>query len=151
LADAYLRNFVAMGPRETLPRAGEAIEAALRLDDGLAAAHHSRAILLSRNYDWRGAIAETARAIELAPSFAPALWRRGILLLALGRKQEARAAYEVAEAVDPLAPNMLYNKIQGLFFMERYDEVLELAAKYSDINSRAYYLGRVYGQKGMLP
>jgi TolB-like protein/DNA-binding winged helix-turn-helix (wHTH) protein/Tfp pilus assembly protein PilF len=151
LADAYARMWLApRNPNETLPKAQQAMERALRLDERLPEAHYSKAGILTRNWDWSGALHEIDRAIALNPSLGPALWRRGELLLYTGREREARDAFEKAEAVDPMAPNLLALKIQNLFYMRRCDETIELAKQYAGDGNANYYLGRCYAEKGML-
>ncbi len=151
LAQAYMRMWLApRNPNETLPLAQQAIERALALDDMLADTHAAHAVLLSRNWDWSGAMREVNRAIELNPSLGPALWSRGDLLLCTGREQEARKAYEKAEAVDPMAPNLLAVKIQTLFMMGRCDELVGLAKQYARDGNAAYFLGLCYADQGRL-
>jgi hypothetical protein len=49
-----------------------------------------------------------------------------------------------------MAPDLLYNKIQGLFYIGRLDDAIELGRRYPGIKSGAYYLGKAYAEKGML-
>jgi tetratricopeptide (TPR) repeat protein len=151
LADAYLNvQFNTPNPNETLRKAEEAVKTALSLDDRLPEAHFAKARILSRNWAWRGAIQEIERTIQLEPSYGPALNRRGDLLLYAGREQEARFAFQKAEAVDPMMPNLLERKLLMLFYMRRFDEVVELSKQYPDVLGSSYYLGRAYAEKGAL-
>lgn len=151
LADAYMRNLGTGGhPGETLSKASSAIETALKLDDRLPEAHYSKALLLARNWDWRGAIAETERALQLGPSLGRALWAKGDFLLITGREQEARSAFQTAEAIDPMAPNLFEIKIIALLGMKRFDEMIQLAKQYPEARGSPYWLGRAYVEKGMI-
>jgi tetratricopeptide (TPR) repeat protein len=150
-ADAYSQMWIAgVNPDETLPKAKEAAEAALKLNDRLAEAHLAKAALLARNWDWSRAIAETDRALQLAPSLGPALWKKGTLVLIIGREQGARSAFEYAEAIDPMAPNLFEMKIESLLGMKRFDEMIKLAKQYPDAPASAYFLGKAYAEKGIV-
>jgi TolB-like protein/DNA-binding winged helix-turn-helix (wHTH) protein len=151
LADAYTRMWKSgINPKQTLPKAREAAEAGLKLDDGLAEAHYAKANLLARDWDWRGALAETERALHFAPSLGKALWFRGNLLLITGREQEAPSVYEKAEAIDPMAPNLFETKIASLLGMKRFDEMITFAKQYPEASGSAYWLGRAYAEKRMM-
>jgi TolB-like protein/tetratricopeptide (TPR) repeat protein len=151
LAVAYSQMWIAgVNPDQTLPKAKEATEAALKLNDGLAEAHLAKAVLLARNWDWPGAIAETDRALRLSPSLGPALWKKGTLLLIIGREQDARSAFEYAEAIDPMAPDLFQMKIESLLGMKRFDEMIKLARQYPYAPASAYFLGKAYAEKGMM-
>jgi serine/threonine-protein kinase len=106
LADAYalLSLYGASMPRDVFPKARAAAENALKFDPALAEAHNSLGVV-ALFYEWDWAAAESAfdRAIELNPSYGDAHQRRGQLLTAVGRTDDARAAMARAEAADPLS------------------------------------------------
>src|SRR5215831_1847625 len=106
LADAWtgLSDFY-LPPREAMPKAREAAEKALALDDSLAEAHASLGLVYTL-YDWRWADAEKElrRAITLNPGYAPAHDWYGNLLAMLGRNDEWPKESRLATELDPLSP-----------------------------------------------
>jgi len=74
LADSYalLDDWGETAPRDSFPKAREAAEKAIALDDSLAEAHVSLAIVREAyDWDWAAAEQEFKRAIEDAPTPAP--------------------------------------------------------------------------------
>src|SRR5262249_21301794 len=106
LADAwsFLSDFY-LPPREAMPKAREAAEKALSLDDSLAEAHTSLGVIHTL-YDWKWADAERefGRAIERTPGYAPAHEWYGNLLAILGRNDEWPKESRLATELDPLSP-----------------------------------------------
>ena len=88
---------------EGFERAREAVERAISLDPELSEAH-SQLGWIQFLYDWdfRGAEASLARALELAPRNAVALRRAGVLIASLGRLDEAIDLCRRALEQDPL-------------------------------------------------
>jgi TolB-like protein/DNA-binding winged helix-turn-helix (wHTH) protein/Tfp pilus assembly protein PilF len=140
LADSYSYRQLwgALSPQEAFPKARAAAQKALELDDSLAEAHNSMA-LVNLYFDWDFPAAEKRfqRAITLEPGFAVAYDWYAVLLSATARHDEAIAAIRRAEEIDPLS--RLINVDNGWFFFyaRRYDEAirqcqrtLELYPKY---------------------
>jgi len=98
LSDFYLP------PREAMPKAREAAETALRLDDSLADAHTSLGLVLMW-YDWKWADAEKEfrLALERNPGYAAAHDGYATLLVALGRNAEWPPQSQLARSLDPLS------------------------------------------------
>lgn len=156
LADAYhsMVYWEAYPPKEFMPKAREAAEKALALDDSLSEAHTSLAIVLE-DYEWRFADAEAEyrKAIALNPNYAFGHQRFGQLLMESGRFDEARVECERALEIDPVSldAHMTY---AALFYFERqYDQAvdqlrrtIELAPDYGEPYG---LLGVVYYEKGM--
>jgi TolB-like protein len=90
-----------MSPDEVLPPAEAAARKALALDDTLVDAHRALAEIRRVYGDQAGADAETARALELAPSTSPGLLASRFIRA--GRFDEAVVVAERARALDPLA------------------------------------------------
>ncbi len=91
-------------PSEALPRAKEAAQRALELDDTLAEAHHSLAVSRQfADWDWAGAEQSFKRALELNPNLTIAFSNYANLLACLGRFEEARAAAQRGCELDPLS------------------------------------------------
>ncbi|NIP58331.1 MAG: hypothetical protein GWM92_08770 [Gemmatimonadetes bacterium] len=119
---------------EAMPAARRAAEEALALDGTLAEAHAALAFVkTTHDWDWAGAEEGFLRAIELNPSYATAHEWYGVLLDAVGRREEARAQLERAVALDPLS--IILNAVLGAHFtfegdypasIEQLERTLEL-------------------------
>jgi TolB-like protein/Tfp pilus assembly protein PilF/predicted Ser/Thr protein kinase len=107
LADAYgvSSSWVALTPRETLPKARSAAEKALALDPNLAEAHASLGYIKTYfDWDWAGAEKEFRQALALNPRYAPAHHWLGEAFVAQRRYDEAVAEKERAFELEPLSP-----------------------------------------------
>ena len=106
LADSYnmLVNYSVLPPNEAFPKAKEAAEKALELDENLAEAHTARAfIYFMWEWNWADAGSEYRRAIELKPNYSSALQWYSSLLAATGRTDEALAEVKQARDLDPFS------------------------------------------------
>jgi eukaryotic-like serine/threonine-protein kinase len=106
LADCYnmLVNYSVLPPNEAFPKAKEAAEKALELDENLAEAHTARAfIYFMWEWNWADAGSEYRRAIELKPNYSSALQWYSSLLAATGRSDEALAQVKQARDLDPFS------------------------------------------------
>ena len=106
LADSYslLSSYYQGPPNELMPKAKVAALKAVQLDDNLAEAHTSLA-LIAQNYDWDWKTSEEQylRAIELDPNYATAHHWYAELLVMLGRFDEAFPEIERARRLDPVS------------------------------------------------
>lgn len=106
LADCYalMSGYSESRPAGNYPTAKQAALEAIRLDDSLAEAHASLA-LITDDYDrdWVAAEAQFRRAIELNPGYATAHHWYALFLAEMGRFDEARAEIHRALEVDPLS------------------------------------------------
>jgi serine/threonine-protein kinase len=93
-------------PLRAGPRAIEALERALELDETLAEAHSIRGELRARfEYDWTAAERDFRRGIELEPAAPMTHYRYAYWFLhVLGRLEEAAAENDAALERDPLSP-----------------------------------------------
>jgi DNA-binding SARP family transcriptional activator/TolB-like protein/Tfp pilus assembly protein PilF len=91
--------------KEYMPRAKEAAQKALALDEKLAEAHASLA-MMSNVYEWNFAAAEREfkRALELDPSYPTTHLFYGVFLASQGRLEEAQLQLDEAARLDPLSP-----------------------------------------------
>jgi tetratricopeptide (TPR) repeat protein len=95
---------------EGAQRAQEAVALALMAEPDLAEAHAARGrIQLIFDWDWRGAAASYARALELAPGNAAVLRRAGLLATNLGQFDDAMGLYRRAIEQDPVNPGAYYS------------------------------------------
>jgi TolB-like protein/Tfp pilus assembly protein PilF len=126
LADSYrvLVDHGYLPPSEGNPKTKEAARKALELDETLAEAHTSLGIILSVQWDWRGAEEEFAKALRSNPNYATAHHWYSIHLYWFGRLDEAIRELKIAEELDPLSP-MIY-AYAGLVYIcaRQYDTAL---------------------------
>ena len=93
-------------PHDVMPRARDAAERALRLDDSLADAHAAMAFVnMSYDWDWEGAEREFHRALDLNPNDPTALIYYGFynIICLRGRFDEGMDYLWKAVALDPIA------------------------------------------------
>jgi len=155
LADTYILHRLAGAPfAEVKPKAEEAIEKALEIDDNLAEAHTSLAwIKFEYHWDWEGAEKEFKRAIELNPNYATAHQWYAEFLNCMGRLDEARREIEIAHELSPLS--LVINAIVGFidFYDRRYERAIlqckKTIAMEPDFPLTYWYLGHAYLHNGM--
>jgi TolB-like protein/DNA-binding winged helix-turn-helix (wHTH) protein/Tfp pilus assembly protein PilF len=150
LADTFsLMSTWYVGPQDQLiPKARAAALRALELDESLAEAHASLALIKEDyDYDWHAAEKEFRRAIQLGPQYATAHQWYAEFLSWQGRFQEAFAESDQALHLDPLSliiatdhAAILYNSRQFDNAVKQCRAVLELDpifdhARYSMIPS----------------
>ncbi len=106
LADCYnmLINYSVIPATEAFPKAKEAAEKALALDENLAEAHAARAFIYFQwEWNWIESEREYRRAIELKPNYATARQWYSSLLAILGRTDEALAEARRARELEPFS------------------------------------------------
>ncbi len=140
-------------PLEEYPKAMNAVQRALALDENLAEAH-SNLGQIQHVYEWKHGEAEKShrRAIELDPNSSFAHRTYAFHLLDMGRFDEAVA--EIKTAID-LDPNSIWNQ-SGLgtilYLARRYDEAIVQLKRVvrMDANFFRTYIGlsRSFEQKG---
>ena len=157
LADTYalLSGYTLTLQTEAMPKARAAALKALELDDGLAEAHTSLA-LVTENYDWdwQKAEKEYLRAIELNPNYATAHQWYAEYLSLQGRFDEALAESERARQLDPLSLIIATDNGSILYYARQYDRAIaqfravqEMEPNYPrTITSTAAYI-----EKGQFP
>ncbi|MGC2476660.1 MAG: tetratricopeptide repeat protein [Candidatus Sulfotelmatobacter sp.] len=128
LADTFgLMSTWYVGPQnELMPKARTAALRALELDESLAEAHASLALIKENyDYDWPGAEREFRRAIQLNPQYATAHQWYAESLSWQGRFQEALAESEQARRLDPLSPIIGSDHASILYYSRQYDAALK--------------------------
>ena len=142
-------EFADLPPRETMPKAKEAIRRALELDPSLGEAH-AWAGVVALLYDWnpREAERELVRAITLKPRYSLAHLWYGIVLACQGRHDEAVRSAVRAQAMDPLSLVVHVTAGRIYYWARRFDEALQAARTALEMEPRhpfAYvWLGRIY-------
>jgi serine/threonine protein kinase/tetratricopeptide (TPR) repeat protein len=107
LADCYsmLVNYSVLPGGEAFPKAKEAAERALALDENLAEAHAARAfIYFLWEWNWAEAGREYRRAIELDPNYSSARQWYSSLLAVIGQTDEALEEAKQARKLDQFSP-----------------------------------------------
>jgi len=157
LADCYNRLGANsyLNPKDAFPKAKAAANKALELDENLAEAHSSLA-LVALVYDWNWQEAENRfkRAIALNPNYATARKWYSNFLDAMGRFEEGLVQSNRALELKPLSLAM--NGNLGLHYL--LEGQYEQAAKYfistlemdQNFASALYHLGLVYLYKPTL-
>jgi serine/threonine-protein kinase len=154
LSDIY-RSLIGSGtldPAEYQPRAEQAAQRALTLDDQMAEAHYASANLKTYTWQWQEAEQGYKRALELNPNHALARrWYASYLRL-VGRHQEAIAEIERALTLDPISPGVNATVGYILFNARQYDRALASLKKTLALDRNYPYthlfLGFVYGAQG---
>jgi serine/threonine protein kinase/Tfp pilus assembly protein PilF len=91
-------------PHEAMKLGREAAERALAIEPNLAEGHTALGLVLQwYEFDWAGAEASFARALELAPGSADALQAAGMLEFCLGRYDRALELLRRSIDADPLS------------------------------------------------
>ncbi len=156
LADTYaLKNSFGLGaPEELVPKARSAALRALELDDRLAEAHTSLAMIQeSYDWDWPSAEKEFLRAIQLDPNYATARHWHAELLAFQGRFDEALAESERARQLDPLSLIIATDHGAILYFARQYDRAIEEFRAVLERDppfAKANMVVWAYAHKGML-
>ncbi|PYV97699.1 MAG: hypothetical protein DMG86_17915 [Acidobacteria bacterium] len=156
LADTY--NFMGdsgyEAPEQVWQNAKSAAMRAVKLDDTLAEAHISLA-LVRENYDWdwTGAESEFKRAIQANPNSATAHQWYGDFLTKSGRFDEAKEELKKSQDQDPLS--LLINTSIGrqLFFARQYEAAIQQLKKTLDMDPSfvpaQHAIEAAYAQNGM--
>ena len=145
-----------MPPNEAGPKARDAANKALAIDEADADAHVSRAIVAHwYEWDWAAAEREFKRAIELNPDDSEARGYYSWFLAPMGRKDEAIAEAKRSQQLDPFSS--LANFIVGsaLVFTRQWDPAIEQLRSAKELDPSFWFapcfLGRAYEHKGRLP
>ena len=154
-------NFALMPPKEAWAKAKPAALQALKIDDTLAAAHASLALLAYQyEWDWPNAEKEFKRALELDPSSSSTYepspsstyhWYAHYLM-SMGRTQESFRAGRRALDLDPV--DLPISAHQGWYYLwtRDYDRAIEPLQKTIQMDPTfpvpQWYLGLAYEQKG---
>ncbi len=154
LSDIYrsLVNSGLVDPKEYLPKAREAAQKALELDEGLADGHYVLANLMSYSWEWADAEREYQRAIELNPNLALAHRWYATYLRLMGRHEQAISAITRARELDPLSPGVNATVGYVLSSARRYDQAIDALNKTIELD-RSYpythlFLGHTYTAQG---
>jgi tetratricopeptide (TPR) repeat protein len=154
LADSYamMSNYGFAPATDCMPQARAAALKALQIDDSLAEAHTSLAVI-AQDYDWDWQMAEKEyrRAIELNANYATAHHWYAEYLAYQGRFHEALAESERARELDPLSLIIAADNGAIFYFSRQYDRAIERFRAVLDMDpgfARAHLVILAYAQKG---
>lgn len=128
LADTFalMSTWSQVPQNEFMPKARAAALKALQIDETLAEAHTSLALIAeSYDYDWQTAEKEYKRAIQLDPGYATAHQWYAECLSFQGRFDEAFAESERARQLDPLSMIIATDHGAILYFSRQYERAIE--------------------------
>jgi TolB-like protein/tetratricopeptide (TPR) repeat protein len=109
-------------PSEVMPKAKEAAEKAVSLDDALGEAHASLGMVrLYWGWDWAGSERELKRAIEISPNDSSAHEWLGDLYVVLGRFDQSLSEGRRAQQLDPLSLQVNFEAGWNNFMARRFD------------------------------
>jgi tetratricopeptide (TPR) repeat protein len=155
LADSYnmLASYYFVPPSEAYPKAREAAQTALELDENLAEAYTSLAWVKYRyEGDWFGAETDYNWAIGLNPSYAIAHHWYGSLLRDMGRFDEALIEMEKARELNPFSLSINTSIGYLFYFARQYDQAIAQGQKVLSMDSDFHWahdvIALAYLQKG---
>ena len=145
-----------MSPHQAAPKAKEAAQKALAIDDTLPDAHLALA-LIAHWYDWDWATAEQEykRAIELNPRDPRPYGYYSWFLAPLGRYDEALEIAKRGQQLDPVSAEASLFVGAVLVYRREYAQAIEHLRSALDLDQNYwfshYFLGRAYEQTGKVP
>jgi TolB-like protein/DNA-binding winged helix-turn-helix (wHTH) protein len=136
--DALMSTWYQGPQNELMPKARTAALKALQLDETLAEAHTSLALIAENyDYDWQTAEREFKRAIQLDPGYATAHQWYAEYLSWQGRFEEALAESEKARQLDPLSIIIAADHAAILYYDRQYDHALAQASAVLNMDASA--------------
>ena len=154
LADSYalMGIYNVVPQRELMPKARAAALRALEIDEKLAEAHTSLAVIAEQyDWDWQTAEKEFRRAIQLDANYATAHQWYAECLAFEGRFDEALVESERARQLDPLSLIIAADDGAILYFSRQYDRAIEKFRVVMDMEPnfpRAHMVVFAYAGKG---
>ena len=156
LAENYvlLQLFSRSHEKDFFPKAKQAAEKALSMDENIAEARTALAVYREQyEWDWEGADVEFKRAISANPSYSTAHQWYGEFLAFMGRTEESIAEVETAVELDPLSLSANTARAFPYLAARQYDRVIEKLQPALELDEdfplALYYLGRSYDGKEM--
>lgn len=143
-------------PSAVMPKARQAADRALQLDDSLSEAHAVRGrIATLYDWDWRVAERHLRKAIHLNSSSASARVAYVNFLVARRKYDEAFSEVKTAQGLDPISLSNSVELQQDLFDSERFDAVASYAAKALELDPEFpwahTFLGWARAREGRFP
>ena len=142
-----------LAPKDSFPKARAAALRALEIDETLAEAHVSLAMVkLMYEWDFPGAERELKRALALNAGYASLYEAYAYCLQAMGRVEAAITRLEQAQEIDPLSPILTSDLGWAYISVRQYDRTLEQGLKALEIEPNFavahLVIGLAYEYKG---
>jgi TolB-like protein/DNA-binding winged helix-turn-helix (wHTH) protein/Tfp pilus assembly protein PilF len=142
-----------LSPQEIMPKARDAAQKALQLDEGLAEAHTTLAdVEMILDWNWASAEREFRRAIELNPNYSAAHSWYAHYLAAMGRFDESMAEAKRSLELDPFSEVTTDFAEWAFLLARRYDLTIQQAKKSIEVAPEFpwahYELGWAYERTG---
>jgi TolB-like protein/Tfp pilus assembly protein PilF len=142
-------------PSEVMPQAKEAALKALSIDDSIAEAHLSLAMVYFRfEWDWEGAERHLKRAIELNHGYSVAHYLYTIYLLVMERFDEAFTEAKITRQLSPLSADVHFNVGAVLYASGQNEEAIEHFRNTMAMDARFpltyFVLGLTFRRKGRI-
>jgi serine/threonine-protein kinase len=141
---------------EAGPKAKDAAQKALAIDDTDANAHISLALESQWfEWNWDASEREFQRAIELSPNDAEGHAMYSWFLSAMGRRDQALTEAQRAQQADPLSSLANFAVGAVYFFARQWDAAIKYLRSAQELDPTYWFdpcfLGRAYVQQGKLP
>ncbi len=156
IADSYnlLATYGGVHRKDLYRKGKAAVNRALEIDNRLAEAHTSLAMLLMLDeWDWTNSEKEFTLAISLQPHYATAHHWYAEWLVYLGKLDAAQVEMSRAVELDPVSPAIFKDKGLVHYYSREYDKAIEMARKAlvldPDFATVHRLLSLVYQAKGM--
>ena len=138
-----------VAPRQSFPQARAAALVAVKIDSTLAEAHTALGITaLIYEWDFAAARHELLRALALNASDVTAYSAYADLVGVQGHPDSALALLRQARPLDPLSPDARLTFARWLVFAGQYDEALQEATSFIDVDPRDAHAMRGYALLG---
>jgi eukaryotic-like serine/threonine-protein kinase len=154
LADCYavLGSFAFRAPQETFPRAKAAAQHAAEIDENLAEAHVTLAMVAAFfDFDRARAHREFRRSLSINPGYAIAHQWYGTYLCLTADFQQGLAELHEAQRLEPLSPMINVQLGVGYYLARRYDVAAQVLRDAIDFEPSFWpahcFLGMVYGEQ----
>lgn len=154
LADCYiaLEQYAGVPASGTLPKAKAAADRALQLDDSLAEAHTSLALIYRNQWRWAEAEEEFRRAISLNPNYATGHQWFGFYYITKRKFEDALRETKRAQELDPLSP-IIADQVAWIYLLKNdLNSVVEHAERNIELNpgfpGTQYLMGSAHLKQG---
>jgi Flp pilus assembly protein TadD len=119
LADCFLllEQYAGVPASGTLPKARAAADRALQIDDSLAEAHASSAVIYRKLWRWAEAEKEYKRAISLNPNYPTVHQWFAVYFYIRGQLDDAMREIKRAQELDPLSP-VISNNLSIVYLLK---------------------------------
>jgi serine/threonine-protein kinase len=147
LADCYvlLEQYAGVPTSETLPKARAAADRALQIDDSLAEAHASSALIYQNQWRWAEAEEEFKDAIRLNPNYPTSHHWFSIYFQIKRQFDDYLREIKRAQELDPLSPIISENVAEAYFLKNDLHAAIEQCQRIIELDPRFPLAHRTLG------